>query len=45
MNITRQEIIDYLMQIIEHGSVQDLLEIYNSNKESPLTLDQVNWED
>lgn len=45
MNITQQEIINYLMGIIEHGSDQDLLELYNSYTESNLTIDQVNWED
>jgi hypothetical protein len=45
MNITQQEIIDYLMQVIEHGSDQDLLELYNSHTERGLTIDQVNWED
>ena len=45
MNITQQEIIDYLMGIIEHGSDQDLLELYNSYTERDLTIDQVNWED
>lgn len=44
MNITQQEIIDYLMGIIEHGSDQDLLELYNSHAERGLTIDQVNWE-
>ena len=45
MNITEQEIIDYLMGIIEHGSDQDLLELYNSHTERGLTINQVNWED
>ena len=43
MNITQQEIIDYLMGIIEHGSNQDLLELYNAYAERDLTIEQVNW--
>ena len=45
MNTTQQEIINYLMGIIEHGSDQDLLELYNCHTERDLTIDQVNWED
>ena len=43
MNITQQEIIDYLTAIIEHGSDQDLLDLYNSHAERDLTIEQVNW--
>lgn len=45
MNITQQEIIDYLMSIIENGSDQDLLELYNAYTDSDLTIEQVNWEE
>jgi hypothetical protein len=45
MNITQQEIVDYLMSIIEHGSDQDLLELYNAYTDSGLTIDQVAWEE
>ena len=44
MNITQQEILDYLMGIIEHGSDQDLLDLYNAHAERDLTIEQVNWE-
>ena len=44
-NLKQSEIVDYLMGIIEHGSDQDLLELYNSHTERGLTIDQVNWED
>ena len=44
MNITQQEIIDYLMGIIEHGSDQDLLELYNAYTQQTLTIEQVDWE-
>ena len=43
MNITQQEITLYLMAIIEHGSNQDLLELYNAHAERELTIEQVNW--
>jgi len=45
MKITKQEIIEYLMSIIEHGSDQDLLELYNAYTEGNLTINQVNWEE
>ena len=44
MNITHQEIIDYLVTIIEHGSDKDLLELYNAYAKQTLTIEQVDWE-
>jgi len=35
--MTKQEVIDYLMGIIEHGSDQDILELYNSYTGNKLT--------
>jgi len=43
--MNKQEIINYLMSVIEHGSDQDLLELYNAYTDSGLTIEQVNWEE
>ena len=45
MNLTKQEIVNYLTEIIEHGSHSDLLELYCVYTGEKLTLDQINWEE
>ncbi len=43
MSITQQEMIDYLMGVIEDGSDADLLELYNAYTKLGLTMEQVDW--
>lgn len=43
--MNKQEIINYLIGIIEHGSDQDLLQLYNSLTGRGLTIDQVHWQE
>jgi len=38
---TYQEIIDYLTSVIEHGSNEDLLKLYNAYTKQALTIEQV----
>ena len=45
MNLTKQEIVNYLTAIIEHGSNLDLLELYCVYTGKKLTLDQIDWEE
>ena len=42
--LTYQEIIEYLTSVIEHGSNQDLLELYNAYTKQDITIEQLKTE-
>ena len=41
--MNRQDLVDEIMSIVEHGSDADLLDMYNKTNETDLTFEDIDW--